>query len=68
MNHKKVKSTNIESVAHEDSTLEIKFKSGATYSYANVHPNTVRALMNAKSKGTYFNEKIRDRFKGKKIK
>ena len=68
MTHTKVKSSNLESVAHEGTTLEIKFKGGGTYRYEGVHPNTVRALMNAKSKGTFFNERIRPRYKHTKVK
>lgn len=68
MNHTKVKSTNIASIAHEGSTLEIKFKSGGTYQYEGVHPNTVRALMNSESKGEYFNTKIRPKYKHKLVK
>jgi hypothetical protein len=41
--------------------LEIRFVSGRTYRYSNVPPDVYEALLDAESKGAFFNAQIRDR-------
>ena len=41
-------------------TLEVEFRNGRVYEYNGVAPHTVEQLMNAESKGQFFNADIRD--------
>ena len=43
--------------------LELQFVSGRRYRYHNVPEETWRGMLRAFSKGEFFNEKIRDRFR-----
>ena len=40
--------------------LEVEFVNGAVYRYSNVPPEIYRAFITAKSKGSYYNDHIRD--------
>ena len=62
-----VTSRDIESVGHEDGTLEIKFHRGGIYQYYNVPESVYRALMTAISKGKYFHRNIKKIYTMKKI-
>jgi hypothetical protein len=42
------------------SDLQIRFVNGRTYSYSNVPPDVYEALLDAESKGAFFNAQIRD--------
>jgi hypothetical protein len=57
-----VDSTTMRSVGFEANRriLEIEFDSGAIYRYLGVPASVHKALMNAESKGRYFNQQIRD--------
>jgi hypothetical protein len=46
----------------ESQTLEIEFLKGSVYQYFNVPLNVFDELINASSKGQYFNGNIKDRF------
>jgi hypothetical protein len=52
----------------EATTLCITFVSGMRYKYKNVPPEIYHMLKAAGSKGRYFNQHIRNKFKYKKIK
>lgn len=56
-----VSSSNLASVGYDENinTLEIKFHSGRIYQYYNVPVNIYNGLMNASSKGTYFDRYIK---------
>lgn len=43
-------------------TLSIWFHGSGRYDYYNVPEHVYRALMSASSKGTYFNNHVRDRY------
>jgi len=43
--------------------LDIRFTNGRRYSYHDVPPDVADALDGASSKGAYFNEAIRDRYR-----
>jgi hypothetical protein len=47
----------------DNSILYIKFNSGTTYKYYRVPEAIFRGLLNSQSKGTYFNQRIKDRFR-----
>lgn len=64
MNRQIVASTNIASVGYDESsqTLEIEFTNGAVYQYFNVEPALYEQLMQAGSKGHFFNVYIKNAF------
>lgn len=62
MTHFPVQSLHIASVAHDGSTLEIKFTSGVTYAYRNVPANVFDDLRSAKSVGGHFHRHINRRY------
>ena len=57
-------STSVAAAAYNASArlLQIQFCSGTVYQYSEVPPETYRQLLQAPSKGTYFNQAIRGRF------
>ena len=61
----KVESSVIDEIAYHPMArvLEIKFKSGRTYTYMGVPPETYTNLKNADSKGSFFNERIKHEFR-----
>ncbi|WP_337063536.1 KTSC domain-containing protein [Raoultella ornithinolytica] len=61
MNRQPVSSSNLHSVGydHATSTLEIAFHSGGIYQYSRVPSIVYTALMNASSKGQYFDALIK---------
>lgn len=56
MNREPVQSTNLASVGYEleSSTLEIEFHSGGIYQYFQVPSEIYEGIMNAGSKGSFF--------------
>lgn len=48
------------SYSHSARELDIVFASGKTYRYFNVPPTIYAGLLSAESKGTFFNEEIKD--------
>lgn len=60
MNHSPVKSSTIESIAHDDKigALEVRFKSGATYRYDGVPPHVHQRMLRSQSPGTFLRESI----------
>lgn len=64
-----VTSSNIDSVAYNEVTLEllVVFHSGAPYVYRGVDKQTFQDFMNANSKGTFLNATIKKRFGFQKI-
>ena len=45
------------------SILYVKFKSGSLYKYYRVPESVFNGLLNARSKGTYFNFRIKGRYR-----
>lgn len=62
-----VKSTNLKSVEYNSVTkiLTILFNTDRTYQYLGVPQIVYTKLLSAKSKGTYFNNNIKNRYKYK---
>ncbi len=60
-----VTSRTIAKVRYEDkaSTLEIQFQSGLVYRYFNVPRSVYDGLLQADSKGKYFNAEIKNKYK-----
>lgn len=69
MERKRVSSSNLHSVGYEPTTetLEIKFHKSGVYQYFNVPIGIYDRLMRASSKGAFFDEKIKERFRYKKV-
>jgi lysyl-tRNA synthetase class 2 len=66
MRLKKINSRAILAVGYDANRLflEVKFKiSKRIYGYLNVPKEVFEDFMNAKSKGSFFNQKIKDRYK-----
>ena len=59
-----IKSNAIEAVGYDSQTLEMKirFKHGSTYDFCGVPQHVYDELMKAASKGTYYNEHIKDQY------
>jgi hypothetical protein len=60
----RVRSETIAAIGYEGAKrwLDVRFVRGHTYRYLNVPPEMHRGLMDATSKGQYFNEEIRGAF------
>ncbi|MGN6744282.1 MAG: KTSC domain-containing protein [Amnibacterium sp.] len=61
MRRYRIDSSAIRSVGYDEAsrTLELEFGSGAVYDYDGVPPEEVLALLEAESRGHYFEEHIR---------
>lgn len=68
MQHIPVHSSNLASVGYDPDSqlLEIRFRSGRTYSYSGVPESRYQGLMAAYSKGSYFADHIKDRYPTRK--
>ena len=64
MNSTVVESTSLATVAYDDirECLRLEFRSRAIYQYFGVPPAVHQALLQAPSRGSYFNRVIRGRF------
>jgi hypothetical protein len=62
MQREAVESTTMRSVGYDQTNqvLEVEFQSGAIYQYLDVRPAIHKELMDAESKGRFFNLEIRD--------
>lgn len=69
MNRSSVISTNIAEVGYDSGvlTLEIAFHSGITYQYFHVPEEIYQQLMNASSKGSFFNDYIKNKYRFRRI-
>jgi hypothetical protein len=64
-----ITSSNLRSLGYdaESSTLEVEFNSGAVYQFQGVPQAEWESLLNAGSKGRYFNANIKNRFPCSKL-
>ena len=64
MERYEVESSNISEIGYNTVTreLEVKFKSGKLYCYKDVPNDVYQSFWNAKSKGKYFHEMVRDKY------
>ena len=69
MKRTSVNSSSIASIGYDEavSLLEIEFKKGTVYQYANVPKSLFDALMKATSKGRFFDQNIREKFRTTKV-
>ena len=64
-----VDSTTLASAGHDAASamLELQFRSGAVYRYFDVPHAVYQSLLGAPSKGVYFNQNIRSRYRYQRI-
>ena len=64
MQHVLVESSTLASASHDaqSAVLELQFRNGAVYRYMPVPLWVYRDLLDARSKGAYFNQNIRRRY------
>ncbi len=64
MERQEVGSTTMQSVGYDQANqvLEIEFQSGMIYQYLDIPPAIYKELLEAESKGRYFNSEIRDSY------
>jgi KTSC domain len=69
MNRQPVTSSNLRSVGYDSTSqvLEIEFHDGGIYQYFDVPSSVHASLLNAGSKGSYFQTFIKDRYRYRKI-
>lgn len=64
---KSVKSSNIESVGHDGTTLYVKFKTGPTWKYFDVNEATYQEMLASHSIGSYFGKFIKPNHKAERV-
>jgi hypothetical protein len=64
-----IESSSLRSVGHdfESQILEVEFVNGRTYRYFNVAADAYLALLEAPSKGAFFNAHIKDRYPSQRL-
>lgn len=62
-----VKSSNLKSVGFDSNVLEIEFLDGGVYQYFDVPTDVYHLLMNASSKGIFFDKFIKGHYKYIKV-
>ena len=62
MQHEPVHSTNLASVGYDSQscTLEVRFRNGSTYQYADVPESVYHGLMSSPSKGTFLHSFVKN--------
>lgn len=60
MNRQIVESSNVVSVGYEGGILEVEFKNGAVYQFANVDSMLFGEFLKSDSKGSFFHRYIKD--------
>ena len=63
-----VRSSMVKSIGHNDTTLEVEFRSGEIWQYKGVSANRALALMLSKSKGKHMHEYVIPNHDGKRVK
>jgi hypothetical protein len=59
----RVNSSAIRAVGYDGSTLTVEFRSGRVYDHPHVPDSVYLGLMHASSKGAYYNQHIRGKYK-----
>jgi len=62
-----VESSSIDSIGYENEVLEVRFRNGGLYRYFLVPELMYELLMQAPSKGRFFNQNIRSRYEGVRL-
>jgi hypothetical protein len=64
---KPVKSSNLEAIGHDGTTLAVQFKGGAVHHYKGVPAELYDKLASAESPGSIFHKHIRSEFPSERI-
>jgi hypothetical protein len=69
MNRTAVSSSSVRSVGYDEAsqTLEVEFNSGGIYQYSGVPKKLSERFLTAPSKGRFFDQNIRDKFRTVKM-
>ena len=69
MDRQRVSSSNLHSVGYEPTThtLQVQFIGGRIYDYFDVPESVHQFLMSAISKGSYFDNNIKDKYRTKRV-
>jgi hypothetical protein len=67
MNRTPVASSSIKSIGYESEVLEVEFQSGTLYQYSSVPQGMFERFVAAPSKGRFFDQFIRDKYRTRKI-
>lgn len=69
MELKPIRSSNLEAIGHDPDSqeLQVQFKGGGVYAYDGVPKELFEELLNAKSVGSLFHAKIKDKFKFRRL-
>jgi hypothetical protein len=69
MNRTPVTSSSLASIGYRpgENTLEVEFTHGAVYQYLDVPETVFEAFMVATSKGSFFNEAIKNRYSFRRV-
>lgn len=62
-----VESTSLDCVGYEDEVLEVRFNNGGVYRYYGVPKEVREGLMQADSKGRFFNAEIRGVYRAARL-
>ncbi len=62
-----VKSSNLKAVGYESEIMEIEFLNENVYEYSEIPKKLHEDLMDAESKGKYYNQYIKGQFPSKKL-
>ena len=63
----KVNSSAINKIGYDNSNLCIEFTHGRRYIYSPVQESVFQGLLQASSKGTYYNDNIKDRYSYREV-
>lgn len=69
MDRRLVTSSSLAAIAYSmaDAVLEVEFKHGAIYNYLDVPADVFDAFLAAESKGTFFNQSVKDHYSFRRI-
>jgi len=63
----RVSSTSLASVGYEKGVLEVRFRNGGVYRYHGVPADVHDQLLEAESKGRFFNRRVRDAYRAERL-
>lgn len=62
-----ITSSNIKSIAYDEASLYVEFKSDTVYEYTDVPQSVYDSLIESESKGKFLTTHIKNKFKYKKV-
>jgi hypothetical protein len=69
MDRRRVTSSSLAAIGYSmaDAVLEVEFKHGPVYQYLSVPPGVFAAFLTAESKGTFFNQSVKDHYSFRRL-